>query len=626
MPMPRKRFVIVALVCLAAVGGLATPWALSTGGIGDRLSREFARETGLTLTTKGRATIAFLPVPRVKIEDVAFASSSGEPLAHARSLRGDIRILSLLAGRIEVSGLHLYEPRMNATWDGSSVGGVGDIWRRFTNPATLSSGQLERISLIGGGASLRTASGDVIGEARNINVVITPPTRDSGTIASGSVTWGHETFTLTFAGAAPALMATPKGGPVTFNLTSGLASLAFTGISSLVGDTRYVGTLAAETRSLRDLGHLMQIDMPFGDAVGPMAVQGQASLSARGLDIATARIKLNSDVFEGALSARIDNGRPALSGTLDAASLDLGLLFSDLSPLRTNDGHWRRDTIDWNDMAVADLDLRISAAAGRLGALRLSDLALGVLLNNGKLELNLSRATAYRGTVRGRMSLTPLMSPVAATLLERLDLKASLSLDRVDAGALMTHLGRSRMMTGLTHGQFAIDASGQSMAEMVQSANGKLGLILRQGELIGVNFGDALRAADRRPLSAAIDWRGGRSAFEQASITAGIRNGVAEITAGTLTATTFKGTLAGFIGLSDQVYNLRGMLTGLAGGREGPTLPMTISGPWDNPVVLPDVRALIQRSMPASSLVARPPALSHPQLGNVDTLNVRADD
>jgi AsmA protein len=626
VPMPRRYFLGFSLVCLAVVSALATPWALSKNGVSIRVAQKIAEETGLKFTAKGRATIAFLPVPRVKIENVAFDSNEGEHLAHARYLRGDIRILPLLLGRIEVSGFYLYEPRLNATWDGASLVGLSDVWRRFAEPATRGSSYIERIALVGGGAALRNASGDVIGEARDINVVIVTPTTTTGMIIGGSLKWRNEHISVAFDGASPALQATPKGGPMALQLKSTLASLSFNGTGSSVGDARYIGSLAVETRSLRDLGRLMRIDAPFSDAVGPMSVEGQASLSARGLDIATASIKLNNDLLEGALAARIENGRVSLTGTLDSSSLDLGLLFSEIAPLRVIDGNWSHDALDWSDMSAADLDLRISAATGRIGALRLSDLALGVLLNQGKMELNMSRATAYRGTVRGRFSLSPSQLAGASAAATRVEAKANLMMDKVDAGALMSHLGKSRSINGLMHGQFTSDGSGQSVAEIVQSANGKAAMIIRQGEFIGVNFADALRAAERRPLSVAVDWRGGRSAFEQLSLNIGMKNGIAEIVSGTLSASQYRGTISGTISLNEQNYALRTMLTGIVAGREGPTLPVTISGPWDNPAISPDMRALLERSMPASSLVARQPAAPIPAIGDADTLSIRAVD
>lgn len=72
---------------------------------------------------------------------------------------------------------------------------------------------------------------------------------------------------------------------------------------------------------------------------------------------------------------------------------------------------------------------------------------------------------------------------------------------------------------------------------------------------------------------------------------------------------------------------VRCVLTGPAlPGREAPSLSVTLSGPWDNPVLMPDVRALIQRSVPASSLIAAPPVLTHPVLETNNAVSVRSLD
>ncbi len=623
-PLP-KRLLLGVGIAGAVLTALAVPWAVGDS-LKERVTADLSSALGLSVSSTGRVSFALLPTPRLKLNRVEVASPSGEAIGRATYLRGDLRLLPLLAGRIDVSGVYIYEPRLTARSEGAQGEALRAAWQRLTaldgDPARLS--PLERIALVGGAAAVINPQGQTgIGLLRNINLVFAPATRTSGARLAGTFVWRNETLTVSADGPAPSRLGDARGAPLSLNLSGRLGRVDFVG-AAFGGwsdpKARLTGDLMAETPSLRDLMDVLRLRAPFASVVGRFGIEGNVSLSARGLDLDKAQVRLNGDALEGALAARMENGRLAISATLDAPSLDLTPLLVHSVAWRGPDGGWNGDAIDWRDLDAADLDLRLSATAARIGRMRLSEAALGVMLQNGRMELHLGRASFYRGVVRGRLSL-------ARQADGRFDGKAQASADRIDSAAFLTDLGRPRSLSGQANIQIALDSVGQSVAELVKGATGKAGLILRQGEIQGLSLADALRSAERRPLSVIADLRGGRTPYEQIALNLAVRDGSAEIGSGTLAAGPVKGVVNGRLGLADLSMAVRCVLTGPAlPGREAPSLSVTLSGPWDNPVLMPDVRALIQRSVPASSLIAAPPVLTHPALDTNNAVSVRSLD
>src|SRR3954447_22158293 len=86
----------VSITCGAAgfavVGLAAAPWTISPGWLQAAVARQLRVAYGFELTVSGRSTIAFLPVPRLKFEDVALADVDGTPLVRGGRLRGEFRM------------------------------------------------------------------------------------------------------------------------------------------------------------------------------------------------------------------------------------------------------------------------------------------------------------------------------------------------------------------------------------------------------------------------------------------------------------------------------------------------------------------------------------------------------
>src|SRR5690349_4753494 len=114
--MSRRVVLIIALLSLAVLGTAASPWTLRSGGMSAELTRHVKDKYGLDLTVRGRSTFAVLPIPRVKFEDVTLLFPDQALKAEGGTLRGELRLLPLLAGRIELSDFDLSESRITGSF------------------------------------------------------------------------------------------------------------------------------------------------------------------------------------------------------------------------------------------------------------------------------------------------------------------------------------------------------------------------------------------------------------------------------------------------------------------------------------------------------------------------------
>jgi AsmA protein len=346
------------------------------------------------------------------------------------------------------------------------------------------------------------------------------------------------------------------------------------------------------------------------------------------------QLTMGADKLDGALSGRLDGGRLSLTGTLAADRLNLAEAPAPFGPLQASGGTWSYEPLDLREAAGADLDLRLSAAAARLGPLRLDDLAANLLVRRGRVEISLGRATLNRGTVKGRLAL--------AAGETAHDLKLQGSFDRLDIGALLADLGYTRWISGTAQGQVSIESAGESAADLFRRSNGRAAVTVRQGDLWGVAFAEALRRSERRPLSAPLEWKGGRTPFEQAQAVLNVHGGIADVVDAQLVGTAARAALQGLVSLPDRSLALRATVEGLSpagpsqspsqspsaspsqGPSQGPSqspspsLVFDIYGPWSDVSIVPDARTLIQRSGAGRNLLQAEPRGEEAGRGGAD--------
>src|SRR5918911_5443829 len=103
----RRVLVGVSCLVLAVIAGAVAPWTLSSDALRLVTSNKLKELYGLELSVAGRSTIALLPVPRLKFENVTLTASDGTPVVRGGWLRAEFRVRPLLTGNLDISELSL---------------------------------------------------------------------------------------------------------------------------------------------------------------------------------------------------------------------------------------------------------------------------------------------------------------------------------------------------------------------------------------------------------------------------------------------------------------------------------------------------------------------------------------
>ncbi|MDJ1159945.1 AsmA family protein [Chelatococcus sp. SYSU_G07232] len=607
--MTRRKLFFLALAALGASVLALAPWTVATESLARHVGRHFKAVSGLRLLVEGRATFALLPVPRIKLEEVTLVRPDGETAIRAEQLRGELRLLPLVAGQIELDEVTLVEPRIRlpattdrtALWKGVIALVEREVSRGLAEGRRLHIG---RIVVRDGTVVQKNAAGmdEVI--LRDVDLAADWTTVDQAMAASGSLVWRDEPVEIQISGLSPVALAAGRSSPLSLTLIGAGTTLTLDGRVADLRDPQFTGNVQFATTSLPRTARWIDLPLPLSHLIDNVGVEGPLSFSGRGLSLPNAQIRVGGDRLDGALTVRLDRDHPAVSGTIAADTLDLGRFVGPLAPSRGGDGAWSREALDPTRLA-GDLDLRLSATTAQLGRSKLENVAAGFILRSGRMELSLARATAYGGTLKGRLTLLPAAGGLEA--------KLQGSFDGIDVSAALHEAADVRRLGGDGSGQIALEATGSSHADLARTLTGRVSLVVKRGEFTGVNLADIARRAERRPLSISLDWRSGRTAFDQLAATLIIAGGTGEIADGLMTAPGLRASLAGRIHIADRLFALKGAIAGTPSGQaaapgSGAGFPFEITGSWDQPLVVPDVQALIQRSGAAAPLLAPPPA------------------
>jgi AsmA protein len=585
--MSRRVVFLIALTSLAILGAAAVPWNLTGSRLASTVTRHLRDTYGLDFKVNGQSTFALLPTPRVKFEEITLAFPDHTVKAEGGTLRGELRLLPLLLGRIRLSEIMLSETKITASREALRTQDWAGLLKE-----RLKAAHARR--LIVAASSLQwTDLTD--GALDKVNLVVSWAGASAPLYAVGSASWRGDTVIVEQASFHPEPLVSDRLSPISLTLSSSAGQLAITGEAQLGSDPQLTGESLIKATSVRELTRWSGIQVPFGSLIQALSIQGEFSLNRRRLTWPSVAVTLGTDKLEGTMAVRFDADRPVVAGTLAAETLDLSSFVRPLTHARTGSGGWSEEAIDLANVTGSDLDLRISATNAQLGRLLVDDMAASVLVRPGRIEASIGRADLHDGTLKGRVSLT---SQERST-----EIKGQGSFDSVDLAAFLNALGEPRWIRGRAHGQFLVEGSGQTPAEMVRQVRGRTAITVAEGELVGIALDDALRRVEKRPLLAFLNWKGGRTPFDQAHVQVQIDNGIGTITEGRVKAPGLLTNLQGKLSLPDRTLDLKADVSP-AGQRPSPTpaIEFDVSGGWDNVVVRPEARTLIERSGAARPL------------------------
>ncbi|MGL4324463.1 MAG: AsmA family protein [Beijerinckiaceae bacterium] len=570
--MSRRTGLLLVTALLAIVG--LVPWPIPATPFVAALNGQIQPDAGVSVIAARTARFTLLPVPGVTVRRVVAQKTDGTVLATVPHLKMRMRVLPLMAGQLHIHDLIAYTPDVSI-----------DAQARGSWAAVLSStgtgNSRSALTVVNGAAR--------IGDMRETVVDLNGTAEwqgDGSTInAWGHGLWRGEKVQLQASGLAlmPARHAPSASTPsARLSVRTPFATLQASGT---ISDGQAEGSVTLAMENAAGLARWTGKTVPLAGMLDRFTVSGQGAYTARGLSLADATFAFGANTLTGTLTAATTGERPLISGTLATTALDLSGLTGAVDAIQDYTGAWSKGSFDTRSLQTADFDLRISATSVRMLKMTLGEAALSASLKNGRLDLTLGRSAAYGGTLRGRTSITR----VHDALTEQ---RGQLSFEGVDFGKFSDDFFGARLMTGIASGNFQGESTGSSPSAIISSLSGRGSLILKQGELSGINLAETVRRADRDGVQPAT-LQSGRTRFDSAVFQATIQNGVLDIQDGQIIGGAAQAVIGGKILLPSREYQLTGAVLHPLRARQW---PFELNGPWSKPVTRAAPLVPVQRT------------------------------
>jgi len=589
----------VVMACFAALGAMALLIPVDT--VRDAAKAEIRSVTGLDLVLRGDVAVSLFPTGSISFADVTLGDA--KPVLAADRLTARLRFFPLFAGRVQIADVSLVRPRINVSFDGdghSNWASLVDALARALGPKAnrpADATSFTEIRINDGTITLQDATRGIDETFKNVELALAWPFISKSFAATGRIVWHDEPIdtAITLTDFASALAGDRSGMKI--RLAGAPVKFAFEGNWSTRPTLQIEGTLAADAPSLRETLRWTGLKPLSGGGFGRFALKAKTNVSGGTIALSTVNVELDGNVAEGVLAFATD-GRQTLQGTLAAGELDLTPYVATIRLLTSNERDWNRVPLVIDGLTGVDLDLRLSAAQITLGRAKLGRTAVAANLRGGKLLVTIGESQAFGGVLKGSMALAA--SDVGA------EFKSQLQFTDVDLEKCLGDIFQFRRIDGRGDMAVAIDATGTSVLAMTRTLNGTANLNGRDGSLVGWNVEQLLRRLERRPLSGTGDFRNGRTPFEKLTADFKITEGIATVDSIILEGSKVRLGLAGSASIPARDFDLHGVASlAVASTDTAPAfeLPFVVQGPWDDPILLPDTQALIQRSPAASPLL-----------------------
>jgi AsmA protein len=594
-----KRIIVLLAVAVAAgVSAIAAATLMiPVDTVREAVKSEIRAVTGLDPVLRGPVSMSMFPAPTVSFSDVVLGEPvAGETAFAVEELTANLRLMPLLAGRIEIADVSLTKPRIAVTFEAdgrTNWSPLIDILARALKPNARHDERVlsfSEIRINDGVVAVRNPARNVYEMLEGVELSLAWPTIAKSFAATGHFVWHSETVDASLAIADfPAALAGDNSS-MKFRANAGPFKAAFDGAMSYEPTLKIDGTLAADATSLREaLRWSGDRSLPAG-GLGRFALKAHAAVNGGTIALSDLNAELDGNVAEGVLSYAT-TGRQMLQGTLAVEKLDLRPYVSTFR-LIADDRDWDRRSfaLDWFN--GWDADLRLSAAGVQFAHAELGHTAIAANMRSGRLVVTVGESQAFNGLLTGTIAVAKAESGA--------EIKSQMQFAGVNLERCLGELFGIRRLEGAGNLAFSVDSSGLNVQEIAHNLNGTIQISARQGALSGLNVEQLLRRLQRSPLSGGGDFRSGRTPFDKLNIGLRIAQGVATAEDVHLEGASVRLALTGTTSIPERELDFAGtanlISSAPADANVSFELPFTVQGQWESPMILPDARTLIQRS------------------------------
>jgi len=595
--MKRLGTPIAAAFGLALIAMIASSWLINRDVLRQAVEAQIRAVTGLDLTVKGPIDVSVFPGSYVSFHDVGLkGSANDEPALRVDVLTANLRLLPLLLQRFEIADVMMLRPQIHVKREADG----GSNWTPFiqTIARTMKPGADNQVSF----SEIRIQDGVLTYEDANhgseklddIDLSLAWPSISRSFAVTGQFDWRGQRVdgAISVSDFVAALSGERSG--LKARLSSAPLKLAFDGSVANRTSALMEGTLTIDSPSLRTALQWTGQEPPGAGGFGRFALKARANVVGASIALTNVNVELDGNVAEGVMTYA-NNGRQMLQATLAADALDFTPYISTFRLLASGARDWNRQMFDLNALSTTDLDMRLSAAKVTVGPSKLGRTAFGANLRGGALALSVGEAQMYGGIAKGSFAVARSDSIA--------DVKAQFQFLDVDLQACASELFGISRLSGRGNLNVSVVASGSSPFGLMQSLDGTATLTGHDGAISGFNIEQLLKRLERRPLSGAGNFRNGSTPFTNLTVALKFADGSATAEDVKMESSTSRVTITGTAAVPSREYDLKGVASLISNGASTFDLPFVVQGPWDDPLVYPEVDSLIKRSTVTAPLL-----------------------
>ena len=459
-------------VVLALLVALALFITFGLNALRGPISRAVSEATGRELVIEGdvRAVWTWLH-PRFRVEGVTFANADwGEEdlLFSADAVEAEVRLAPLLAGRVVVPEVHLEGAQVNLEVDAEGR----KNWILDTNKDE----QKQESRVVIERLTLDRAQLNYADAGREIDVQADLNTDETGVVFAASGTYQGQDFSASgHAGHVLSVRDEHNPFPIKGEAQVGETRVAIDGsITGLVDLKRIDTQVRLSGASMSDLYDVIHVALPQTPAY---RTSGRLVREGNVVRYENFTGKVGESDLSGTLEVDIGGKRPFMKGDLQSKVLDLGDLGVVVGTEEPSEKGVLPDSpFDPARWDSVDADVRIKAGTiRRPKQLPLQNLSARIQMKDRVLTLNPLEFGIAGGKLAGPIVLDGRKDTIRAELKMRIQ--------KLQLAQMFPTLEQNKTSVGDIGGLVELSGSGNSVARMLASANGKIGMFMDGGEI-----------------------------------------------------------------------------------------------------------------------------------------------
>ena len=494
--------IVIGLLIIVA---LVVPMFIPAEAYKARLEREASSMLGRTVTIGAVPKAALFPNPSFTARDLTVANAPGmedEYFVSVTEADIGVKLFPLLSGNVEIDRFVLTEPDINLERlaDGTAnwAFDLGDE-EPAQQPEEAGDGPVNDIRLgdvriVDGAITYRDRASGQTFEASDADITLGLDSLDAPLTAEG---------TMQFQGRPARLDATVETPRSLMNNAATVVGLFFAveenevdaDINLAAGDLSYDGQLAVDAPSLRSLLATLGMGIDATSGFERLAVSGAIAGTGEQLSFRDADLSFDEISGNGDIDFAWGGARPKVTGEIDLSQLDLRPYLPAETPAQQANREdpdagfpaWPAEPIDFSPLTAIDADISATTDGITLPTMQFGRSALGLTIENGLLNANLSEVNLYEGGGSASLMVNARrQTPSIETVLDLSDLNAQAFARDV--------LGLNRL-TGIGGVEANLSTSGRSVADFISALNGQGTVSMDRGAMEGIDIGKIVRAA-----------------------------------------------------------------------------------------------------------------------------------